>query len=106
MTTQLLDPESDTFHTDLRVARTKLKLTQQQLANAVGVNQRTVCLWEAAPGNTGRHRPRGKSLERLREFLGEPLSIDSGPLTLARAKQLLATSLGVPESAIEIIVKY
>ena len=41
-------------------ARERNGMTQQQLANALGLDQSTVCLWE-----TGKTLPRGKMLARV-----------------------------------------
>ncbi len=45
--------------------REKSRLTQQDLAEAVGVNQSTVCLWE-----TQKTQPRAKLLPKIAELLG------------------------------------
>jgi len=43
--------------------RNALRLTQQNLADAIGARQHTVARWE-----TGRNKPRGANLKALREL--------------------------------------
>lgn len=46
-------------------AREKSNLTQQELADKLGVDQSAVCLWE-----TGKTRPRAKILPMIAKILG------------------------------------
>ena len=48
----------------LKMVRAAAGLTQEQLAQKVGVNESTINDWER-----GRHRPTQESLERTRDFL-------------------------------------
>lgn len=49
----------------LKTAREKAKLTQNQVASAIGVNQSAVAIWE-----TGRAKPRADKLPALAKLLG------------------------------------
>ncbi len=57
--------EPRTAKNRLWVLRKKAPLTQQELADALGVNYRIVGKWE-----TGEARPRPANLRRLAEVLG------------------------------------
>ncbi len=46
-------------------AREKSGMSQQELAQALGVDQSTVCLWE-----TGKTKPRAKLLPTIAKILG------------------------------------
>ena len=48
---------------DVRKLRAALKMTQEQLAEAIGSERVTVARWE-----TGKHEPRGGYLKTLREL--------------------------------------
>lgn len=52
--------------TEIKRRRETLGLSQQELADAVGVSRRAVTNWE-----TGVAEPRGKSLRRLDQILGD-----------------------------------
>lgn len=47
-----------------KTARERSGLTQRDLANALGIDQSTVCLWE-----TGKTQPRAKLLPKLASLL-------------------------------------
>lgn len=53
------------FHERLRDLRLHLRLTQQDLADAVGVTQTNISYWES-----GTHQPKGKHIFKLAEVLG------------------------------------
>lgn len=57
----------------VRGLRTRLGLTQQQLADELGVRQQTVSEWE-----TGLYRPRGASVRMLRHVAERTVSYDTG----------------------------
>lgn len=48
-----------------KIARERSGLSQQELAQALGVDQSAVCLWE-----TGKTKPRAKLLPTLAKILG------------------------------------
>ena len=57
----------------VRVLRERLGLTQQQLADELGVRQQTVSEWE-----TGIYRPRGASARMLRHVADRAAAYDAG----------------------------
>lgn len=61
-----LVPERDGLPGQIRIARLRLGLTQEELARRAGVNVRTVRNAEA-----GKHAPSGLSTQRLRAVLGD-----------------------------------
>lgn len=119
------------FASRLKDLREHRRMSKTGLGKAVGVT--TTCVWNWEEGNT---EPRSENLAALAKALAvspeylelgrgsgpsdasakvpAPLpSADghdeldaSGPLTIAEAKAKLALSLGVPESSIEISVRY
>ena len=52
-----------TYSEQIKIARDKLLLTQDELANEIGVNAVTVCRWE-----TGKCEPKIKTKKILRNF--------------------------------------
>lgn len=50
---------------NLKLIRTKRKMTQQELGNLVGVNRKAICCYE-----TGLRYPRRDMLEKLADALG------------------------------------
>lgn len=57
----------------IRGLRSRLGLTQQELAEALGVRQQTVSEWE-----TGSYRPRGASVRMLRHVAERAAPYDAG----------------------------
>lgn len=101
-----IDPQDPEFHLQIKQIRAEHKLSQEKFALVLDVDKRTILLWEKPLGERSS-RPRGETLDRLRAFLsGKPMPVAPMKITLAEAKQMLAYSLGVEESAIEITVKY
>jgi transcriptional regulator with XRE-family HTH domain len=69
-----LVPERDGLPGQIRIARLRLGLTQEDLARRAGVNVRTVRNAEA-----GKHAPSGRSTQRLRAILGDCSLASPGP---------------------------
>lgn len=67
-------------------ARERMGLTQKQIADAIGVDQSAVCLWE-----TGKTFPRGKMLTRVASIcnctVDELLTSSEGGLESGEADQ-------------------
>lgn len=61
-----IDPVAVDLPAQLRAARLRLGLTQKQLANLVGLHERTI-----RNGEQGRFRPARKTMSRLRQVLGD-----------------------------------
>ena len=53
---------------DIRNARKKAKMTQQQLADKMGTTAQVISLWES-----GGRNPKYSSMKRLEEATGQPL---------------------------------
>ncbi len=79
--------------TQIKVARTKLNLSQSQMAKAWGVPVRTLQQWEQA-----KQVPRGFALAKLREIL-DPILADK-PAAPASSEPLKAATPGPSPSAI------
>jgi len=60
------------LHFKIRAARRNAKMTQQQLADALGVSRPAVSLWESTK-DEGRNAPTRTNLENLSEITGAPL---------------------------------
>lgn len=58
-------PTNVSVETKIRNRRLELGLSQQQVAEALGLNQTTICLWE-----TGKTAPSNNNLIRLADILG------------------------------------
>ena len=52
-----------TYSEKIKIVREKLLLTQDEIANELGVNSITVCRWE-----TGKSEPNMKAKKALRDF--------------------------------------
>ena len=82
---------------DVRDLRRKLGITQQALAETLGVRQQTVSEWE-----TGLYRPRGASV-RVLDFVAERADLDYAPNSAtALGSGLMVESTGdvTPDSAV------
>ncbi len=52
-----------TYSEKIKIVREKLLLTQDEIANELGVNSITVCRWE-----TGKSEPNMKAKKAIRDF--------------------------------------
>lgn len=57
--------------TPMKFVRTKLRLTQKQLAEVAGVGQATVCRWEKPEDDKDRLEPSREDLARIRSWAAE-----------------------------------
>ena len=81
--------------------RLKYGLTQEELAEKLGVHVQTVWAWE-----NGKNNPKGKRLRDLAEFFNVSENEIQNPKLKTRVAVLGFVSAGIPLEAIENIVDY
>lgn len=69
MTSQASGDLATTVADNVRAGRVAARLTQRELAEAVGVDQMVVSKWER-----GRHRPSQENMIRLSSLLSQPVA--------------------------------
>ena len=77
----MLDANSNTFHIDLRRARERCGLTQEEFAERVGLGEKSQQKYESPPDRKHATRPRTKNLQLINAFLlselGEAFNTES-----------------------------